>query len=175
MAIKHVFAEIEAMCAAGVVERYALGGAVGAVYYLEPAATEDVDIFVTFHSGAGTSLAPLSPVYEFLQRRGARVEGAHLIIGDWPVQILPVAGTLLEEAIRDARIVDLDGQQVRVFAAEHLAAIALQTGRTKDKLRLSQFLDWSGFDRRRFESIVEAHGLLAKWQEFKRVFFQTPP
>jgi hypothetical protein len=29
----------------GVIERYAIGGAVGATFYLEPIATLDVDIF----------------------------------------------------------------------------------------------------------------------------------
>src|SRR5947209_897058 len=134
MSIKQVFAEIETMHAAGVVEQYALGGAVGATYYVEPAATQDVDIFVVFRSDPRNSLAPLAPVYEFLERRGATIEGAHLIIGDWPVQILPATGSLLEDAIQNARVAKVDGQPVRVFSAEHLAAIALQTGRTKDKL-----------------------------------------
>ena len=148
--------------------------AVGATYYVEPAATQDVDIFVVFHRTRGASLAPLSPVYQFLESRGAKPEDEHLVIGDWPVQILPAAGTLLEVAIRDARVASADGSPVRVFTAEHLAAIALQTGRTKDKLRLAQFLEWKGFDRGRFESIVRAHGLLARWHEFKRVFLTNP-
>jgi hypothetical protein len=174
MAIKHVFAEIESMQAAGVIEQYALGGAVAAINYLEPAATEDVDIFVVFNSG-GSPLAPLSPIYQFLERRGAKLEGAHLIVGDWPVQILRAAGPLLEEAIREARVVEVDGQSVRIFSPEHLAVIALQTGRTKDKLRLAQFLEWPQFDKPRFEEMVNHHGLLAKWQEFKRVFTNEPP
>ena len=32
----------------GVIARYAIGGAVGATFYLEPIATLDVDIFVIF-------------------------------------------------------------------------------------------------------------------------------
>jgi hypothetical protein len=62
------------------------------------------------------------------------------------------------------------GQPLRVFSAEHLAAIALETGRTKDKLRVSQFLEWSQFDRPRFLEIVERNGLLAKWRTFERAF-----
>jgi hypothetical protein len=31
----------------GVIERYAIGGAVGATLYLEPSATLDVDVFVS--------------------------------------------------------------------------------------------------------------------------------
>jgi hypothetical protein len=44
MAIKEVIAIINQMQADGVVERYAIGGAVGATFYLEPVATLDVDI-----------------------------------------------------------------------------------------------------------------------------------
>lgn len=174
MGLKHVFAEIEALQTAGIVRQYALGGAVAAIYYVEPATTQDVDMFVVFREDSGSSLAPLSPVHEFLAARGATIEGEHLIIGDWPVQILPAIGGLLEEAICDARTADVDGQPVRVFSAEHLAAIALQTGRTKDKLRLSQFLEWTGFDMPRFENIVERNGLVAKWLAFKRVFSNDP-
>lgn len=51
-----MFAELKAAHEAGVLERYALGGAVGATVYLEPAATEDVDIFVTIRTPAGSRL-----------------------------------------------------------------------------------------------------------------------
>lgn len=170
MTIKHVFAEMEALRAARVVDDYALGGAVAAVHYIEPAATQDVDVFVVFRADASAGLAPLTPVYEFLVNRGARVEGEHLVIGNWPVQFLPVAGALLQESIRDARSADVEGQAVRIFTAEHLAAIALETGRAKDKIRLAQFLEWQGFDHARFEAIVARVGLLAKWQQYKRLY-----
>lgn len=169
MTIALVFAEMEALCAAGVVENYALGGAVAAIKYLEPASTQDVDIFIVFPTSAASPLARLTSVYEFLTRRGADPEGAHMVIGGWPVPLLPASGPLLEEAMRDAQVTDVDGQRVRIFTAEHLAAIALQTGRTKDKLRVAQFLEWSGFDRPRFNAILERHGLLAKWHQIQRV------
>lgn len=43
MSIKQVFAELEALRTAGVVEDHALGGAVGAVRYIEPAGTPRSD------------------------------------------------------------------------------------------------------------------------------------
>ena len=45
MNIKETIATINQMQADGVIERYAIGGAVGATFYLEPSATLDVDIF----------------------------------------------------------------------------------------------------------------------------------
>jgi len=39
MALLDIFAELEAAVADGIVERYAVGGAVGPTFYIEPAAT----------------------------------------------------------------------------------------------------------------------------------------
>ena len=47
MSIREVLKVVNQMQAEGVIERYAIGGAVGATFYLEPIATLDVDIFIT--------------------------------------------------------------------------------------------------------------------------------
>ena len=51
--IKEVIAVVNQMQADGVIERYAVGGAVGATFYLEPVATLDVDIFTAFKPHRG--------------------------------------------------------------------------------------------------------------------------
>ena len=48
------------MQAKGVIDRYAIGGAVGAKFYLDPAATLDVDIFVILPKSPDSSLVALS-------------------------------------------------------------------------------------------------------------------
>jgi tetrahydromethanopterin S-methyltransferase subunit A len=45
MKIAQVISTINQMQAEGVIDHYAIGGAVGATFYLEPVATLDVDIF----------------------------------------------------------------------------------------------------------------------------------
>ena len=60
---------INQMQADGVIEKYAIGGAVGATMYLEPAATLDVDIFAVLPAGSG-GLLSLAPIYEYLKARG---------------------------------------------------------------------------------------------------------
>jgi hypothetical protein len=45
MKLAEVFVVVNRMQADGVIDRYALGGAVAAAFYLEPVATIDVDIF----------------------------------------------------------------------------------------------------------------------------------
>ncbi len=44
-------ATIEQMKRDGVTENYAIGGAVGATFYIEPMATMNVDVFVLFRHG----------------------------------------------------------------------------------------------------------------------------
>ena len=86
---------------------------------------------------------------------------------------LPAATPLLEEAMREAVDFKVDGEATRVFTTEHLAAIALELGRAKDKVRLLQFLEMHVLDRPRFDAIVLRHGLTEKWNQFKLQFPET--
>ena len=63
----------------------------------------------------------------------------------------------------------------RVFSAEHLAAIALQTGRAKDKARLLQFLEEGALDTARFKEIIRRHDLVEAWSKFERQFLADTP
>ena len=56
MGIKEAIETINRMQADGVIERYAIGGAVAATFYLEPVATLDVDVFVEFHTEPGSQM-----------------------------------------------------------------------------------------------------------------------
>ena len=57
MNIKNTIAAINQMQADGVIEQYAIGDVVGATFYLEPVATLDVDVFVTFRPEVGKLIA----------------------------------------------------------------------------------------------------------------------
>ncbi len=48
---------------AGVVSRYAIGGAMGATFYIEPVLTFDLDVFIVLPGMSG-GLQTLSPLYE---------------------------------------------------------------------------------------------------------------
>ena len=170
MKIQEVIRTINQMQADGVIERYAIGGAVGATFYLEPVATLDVDVFVAFKSEPGSLLISPQPLFDYLRGRGCEVKGEYIIIGEWPVQFLPPTSPLVEEALQQAITREVGGAPVRVFTAEHLAAIALQTGRAKDKARLLQFVESGTLDASRFEALVTRHGLTDAWQRFGRQF-----
>ena len=173
MSISQVIVLVNEMEADGVVERCAIGGAVGATFYLEPVATLDVDIFVVFRQKPGQLLISLQPILDYLAARGGVLEGEYILLAGWPVQFLPPTTPLVEEALREAVTVDVDGVPARVFTAEHLAAIALQTGRAKDKARLLQFVEAGALEAERFQAILARHGLVDRWGAFERTFLQA--
>ncbi len=175
MSIARVIALVNQMEADGVIERYAVGGAVGATFYLEPVATLDVDIFVAFPQEPGQLLISPQPILDYLTARGGVLEGEYVVVAGWPVQFLPPTSPLVEEALAKAVTVDVDGTPARVFTAEHLAAIALQTGRAKDKARLLQFIEAGALQADAFQGILARHGLAEQWQEFERTFLEGRP
>ncbi len=175
MNIKDTIATINQMLTDGIIEHYAIGGAVGATFYLEPVATLDVDVFITFRPEAGRLLASPQPIFDYLKARGGKMESEYIIIAGWPVQFLPAANPLLAEALAQAVEKDVDGVPARVFTAEHLAAIALQTSRAKDKARLLQFIESGALDSARFQAIVARHGLQEVWQRFEKQFLGNAP
>ncbi len=105
----------------------------------------------------------LPPVYDYLKRLGAQVRDEHLIIGGWPIQFLVPAGGLVGEALDRSVKVELNDVHTYVFTAEYLAAIALQTGRGKDKARLALFVEEGVLDQNVFRDILSRYQLTEKW------------
>jgi hypothetical protein len=67
--------------------RVLIGGAVGAMHYLEPAATLDVDVFIALPVSKG-GLLSLAPIYEYLKAGGCVEKEEHIVIGEGPLQFL---------------------------------------------------------------------------------------
>jgi len=170
MKIQDVIATINQMQAEGVIDCYAIGGAVGATFYLEPVATLDVDIFVAFRAEPGAIIVSPKPLFDYLKARGATMMGEYIMVAGWPVQFLPPGTPLVEEALGQAVVRDVEGIPARVFSAEHLAAIALQTRRAKDKARLLQFIEAGVLDAQRFQEILDRNSLVDTWRRFERQF-----
>ena len=163
---------INQMQADGIIGKYAIGGAVGATMYLEPAATLDVDIFVVLPSVPGSLLLSLAPIYEYLKTRGGTVVDEYIEIGGWPVQFLPPSNQLETEAVAEAIATTVEGVRTWVMSAEHLVAIALRTGRSKDHNRILQFVDQDAVNLQKLRSIIERNGLTEKWREFERKYLE---
>ena len=166
---------INQMQADGIIGKYAIGGAVGATMYLEPAATLDVDIFVVLPSVPGSLLLSLAPIYEYLKTRGGTVVDEYIEIGGWPVQFLPPSNQLETEAVAEAIATTVEGVRTWVMSAEHLVAIALRTGRSKDHNRILQFVDQDAVNLQKLQSIIERNGLTEKWREFERKYLEGTP
>jgi hypothetical protein len=166
---------INQMQADGVIAQYAIGGAVGATFYLEPVATLDIDVFVSFQASPGSALISLTPIYDYLTARGCRMEREYVVIAGWPVQFLPPGNALVGEALAQAVETDLEGVPARVMTAEHLTAIALQTGRAKDAARVLQFIESGTLDADKLDGILQRHGLVAKWEQFGDKFLKDHP
>ena len=173
--MEKIFALIKQMEADGVIGRYAIGGAVGATFWLEPISTEDIDVFVVLPRSKGGALLTLSPIYEYLLARGYPTRAEYIIIEDWAVQFVPPGSPLVEEALTDAVEIPVGSVLARAFTAEHLAAICLQVGRNKDINRLLKFIEEGALDPVKFDDIVRRHGLLEKWRGFEQKFPPEKP
>ena len=172
MNIKQVLATINLMQVDGVIDRYAIGGAVGATFYLEPVATLDVDIFLAFRPEPGQLLISPQPIFDYLLARGCTLDGEYVVISGWPVQFLPPPSPLVEEALIQARTIEVEDVSTWVFSAEHLACIALETGRPKDKARLLQFVQDGVLDRGLMQDLLSRHGLQKQWRQFEDQFLR---
>jgi hypothetical protein len=175
MDIKAVIVTINQMQAERVIDGYAIGGAVGATFYLEPVATLDVDVFIAFEPAPGSLIVSPQHIYDHLKAQGGTMQGEYIVIAGWPGQFLPAGTPLVEEALKEAVVRDVEGTPARVFTAEHLAAIALQTGRAKDKARLLEFVETGALDGARFQVILTRHGLGEAWGRFERQFLKDAP
>ena len=165
---------INQMQADGVIGKYAIGGAVGATFYLEPSATLDIDIFVSFQNDPGSLLLSLQPIYDYLTARNCKLEGEYIIIEGWQVQFLPPGDALGDEALAQAIATDVDGVPTWVMTAEHLLALALQLGRAKDFSRILQFIEAGVLDTAKLDQILSRYDLLAKWEQFGDKFLRNP-
>ena len=158
--MKEAVTVLNQMVADGVINDYAIGGAMGATFYLEPVMTMDLDVFVLFPDD--TNLLPLQPIYDYLKKKGylpdARMPEC-IDIGGTPVQFLPAYNPLLVEALGHAKSFDYDGESARVLSAEYLAAISQQTGRMKDKLRVQAFLQSDKCDKNLLKEILARYCL----------------
>jgi hypothetical protein len=166
--MKQVFALLNEMVRDGALENYAVAGAIGAMFYVEPFSTQDIDVLVMTPEDR---LVIELPGLDYLKARGYtafRNEG--IVIEDWPVQFLPATTQLEREAYLNAEISNLDEVPVRVVLPEHLVAIMLSVGRPKDLARVEMFLSQDAVKIDALEDLIQRHGLTEQWADYKRKF-----
>src|ERR1044071_2294158 len=145
--MKKVFQLLNAMVREAAVPNYAIGGAIAAVFYVEPFATQDIDVFVMMNADP-TGLITTIPGWDYLREHGyTETRGEAILVEEWPLQFIPVSNALEEEAYLNAATLDFEGEPVRVVLAEHLLAIMLRSGRLKDLARVQMFLTQEAVER----------------------------
>lgn len=155
----------------GIIEDYAVFGAVAQMRYTEAVVTLDADILVAVTEPV--KLDVLSPIYAFCRERGYLPEGEAVRVGDWPVQFIPAFSKLTREAIRDAEIGDLDGIPLRVIRADYLAVIALSVGRAKDFARVLALREAGAVTDKEISDLAMRHNLTSEWNLFKERFDES--
>lgn len=165
--MKHTLEVLNRLVSEHIVDDYAIGGAMGAMFYTEAVTTTDLDIFVLFPDADGLVL--LSPIYATLKEWGYlpdEQEKECINIEGTPVQFLPAYNNLLQEALSTARVFDYQGISTKIMLAEYLAAICVQTGRTKDKLRVNMFLANENFDKDAFFALLDRYQLRERFDKW---------
>lgn len=174
MSLRNTIATVTKLADTGAIRQYAITGAVAALNYIQPTLTEDLDILVSVShlEERPSGLVLLAPIEAALAKMGY-LERSELgyIIGEWPVQFIPVASALDEEALEKAADVEisLSGDpplKARCLTAEHLVAIAIKVGRLKDLARVQAFLDQEAVDLSELNNILKRHDLMGEWLAF---------
>jgi len=164
--VKKTLKVLNDMVEMGLIEQYAIGGGIAVLYYTEPVLTYDLDVFCLLPVDK-SELITLSPIYEYLQKKGYREDGEHIIIEGIPVQMIPAYNEIIEEALNEAAEVKYQQIKTRIVRVEHLLAIMLQTYRPKDRERILLLLDETQIDMIYLEDVLKRHGLMKKWLTFR--------
>jgi hypothetical protein len=72
--------------------------------------------------------------------------------------------------LEQAESADFEGTPLRVIRADHLAAIALGTGRAKDYARILGLLEGGSVSREQVARLAFRHGLSERWKRFEARF-----
>lgn len=169
LAATKAFRVLNQMLADGVLHTYALGGAMGAFFYIEPDTTFDMDVFCAWQDDIKNGLVNIEPIYSYLKEKGYQPQNTGVNIEGCEVQFFSPSDSLIEAAMQEAKTDTYQGVPVRVISPEYLVAIMLQVGRRKDRLRILRFLETGAFDPPTLSRILSEHGLEEKWATLEQL------
>lgn len=144
--------------------KYAIGGAMASLFYIEPTVTYDLDIMIILDSETNP-LTPLQQIYEWANEEHYQLLNEHIIINDIPVQFLPAYNNLVTEAVENALEKKIGNEPVNVISPEYLIAIMIDTYRPIDRERAARFLQSENFNKEVLDDIITRFNLTSKYSK----------
>jgi len=170
--MKKTLEKINSLVELGIIRNYAIGGAMGQFYYIEPSATYDLDVMLHLNR-IENDLDPLREIYNWARKNNHEESNEHIIIDGIPVQFLLAYNELVSEAVDNANKITMFTVETYVMKQEYLMAIMLQTHRNKDLIRLVKFIEESDYDKSLLENIIKKYKLTEDYNSFKEKFINN--
>lgn len=127
---------------------YAIGGGVAVSYYIEPRRTKDLDIFLLIDEER--------LIWDALDKMGYEHEDS-IIIKGVPVDIISASQhPFYGQAIKQGRVIRIDGIRVKILTPECLIATKLRVFRGKDRIDILDLLKYEMVDLLSLQAIL--HG-----------------
>jgi hypothetical protein len=158
------------MQADGAICHYAIGGAVGAAYYSEPATANELEVLVVLPFNPNGSSVSLTAWHEYLMCHGWKAGTECFELEGWPVRFLVADNDLEKEAVASSLPAPVDGERTWVVMAEHLMAIALTANRLSDRMWMLRLTECDAIDEMGLKAILRSHGLIERWTQFEREY-----
>ncbi len=163
-----VLGVLEEMKRAGIIEKYAIGGAFAAILHYEPISTIDLDIFFFLREKTDRPILSLNAIYDYAKANGFSFDHEFINIHGWLVQFVEASHShLWTEAIEAADTIKIDDFDTPVIGKEHLIAMWLFAGRAKDYQKIAMFWEAEFLDEAKLFDILERHNLRQKWNKEK--------
>lgn len=170
MKLEKVFKVVKKMFQEGILKNYAIGGAVATIYYTEPFATKDIDIF--FVPVEKEKIILLTPFYNFLLKKGFKTYKEYIMIGDTPIQFIPAMTNLEKKAVENAISVKYKNVDIKILRPEYLVAMFLKVYRAKDREKLIKLLDQTKIKKTLLLDILKKYGLDKKFDSFMKKYYE---
>jgi len=159
---------LQALQDRGLIEAYAIGGGMGVNFYTDPQSTYDLDVFILVKPDVTRKIISLTDVYQYLKSQGGQwKEEGYIVLDQLPLQLIAASSALEHEAVDQAQRRRVAGVETRVVSAEYLVAIALRTGRRKDREKVRRLVEEASVNRRTLEAVLKRHDLYDTFKRWK--------
>lgn len=166
--IYKIFRLLEQMEKEGILSQWAIGGSIGVMFYTEPYLTKDIDVFV-YMEPTMTGIIDMNFIYGWLSNMGySEFEKQFIVIDGWLVDFLPTREGLINEAVLNCNMFEVDKIKVKVIKPEYLIAIAFETGRKQDYAKIERILQQGEINKRGLIRILKKFNLHEKWEAYEQ-------